>query len=105
MKRILLGILLLGALLVVASSALHPGRAQRLERLSASKSRLDALMRETDRKNELLTVELKGLESGPQGWQALARKEYGMLLRGEVVFRFPPDPTPSRAPEPAPTTP
>jgi len=90
LKRTLLGLLLLAALVVVASSALHPGRAARLERLGASSARLGALMRETERTNELLTAELKSLERGAAGWQSLARKEYGMLLTGEVIFRFPP---------------
>ena len=96
LKRTLLGLLLLAALVVVASSALHPGRAARLERLGASSARLGTLMRETERTNEVLTSELKSLERGAAGWQSLARKEYGMLLKGEVVFRFPP----ADAPEP-----
>lgn len=90
LKRLLLGLLLLAALLVVASSALHPGRAARLSLLQSSHARLTAMMREMERDNERLTAELRGLERGAAGWQALARKEYGMLLEGEYVFRFPP---------------
>ncbi len=95
LKRILLGLLLLGALGVVASSALHPGRAARLTRLQASHARLTAMMGETRRDNERLTAELKGLEEGAAGWQALARKEHAMLLDGEFVFRFPPAAAPA----------
>lgn len=90
LKRTLLGLLLLAALFIVASSALHPGRAERLSRLTTSSARLSSLMRETERHNERLTAELRGLEHGPEGWQALARKELGMLREGEFVFRFPP---------------
>jgi cell division protein FtsB len=89
LKRALLLAFLLGALGVIAFNVMHPGRAQRLTRLAASTARLDALMMRTERDNAALTDELQRLERGPEGWQALARKEYDMLLEGEYVFRFP----------------
>jgi cell division protein FtsB len=87
--RALLVVMLLGALFVIGFNLFHPGRGQRLERLSASANRLEAMMVRAERDNEGLTAELQRLERGPEGWQALAREEYGMLLPGEYVFRFP----------------
>ena len=42
--------------------------------------------------NDRLTSDLQRLEQGAEGWQSLARKEYGMLLPGEVIYRFPAPP-------------
>lgn len=95
--RALLVVMMLGALFVIGFNLFHPGRAQRLDRLLASANRLEALMVRTERENEGLTAELQRLERGPEGWQALAREEYGMLLPGEYVFRFP---SPEKAAEP-----
>lgn len=58
------------------------------------------MMGETRRENERLTAELRGLEQGAAGWQNLARKEHGMLLDGEFVFRFPPAVAPEHKPSP-----
>lgn len=48
-------------------------------------------MLRTERENERLRDELHALETSAAGWQAAARKEHGMLLPGEVIFRFPVD--------------
>jgi len=90
--RGLLGLFLLAALGFVAANVLHPGRAQRLRVLDASESRLESMMLALENDNERLMGELRRLERGAQGWQALARKEYGMLLEGEYVYRFPSSP-------------
>jgi|GEM_PF-1619726 len=91
LKIVLVGLFLLGALAFMAANVLHPGRAQRLRALSASEARLESMMLSLGRDNDRLMSELQRLERGAQGWQALARKEYGMLLEGEYVYRFPPD--------------
>lgn len=88
-RRVAIALFLLGALGFMAANLLHPGRAQRLTRLSASKARLESTMLALEHDNARLTAELKSLERGAEGWQGLARKEYGLLLPGEVVYRFP----------------
>lgn len=90
MKRVALALFLLGALSVMAFNLTHPGRPQRLRLLGASEARLEAMMLSLEQENGRLTAELTRLERGAEGWQALARKEYGMVLPGEVVYRFPP---------------
>jgi len=91
LKVVLVGLFLLGALTFMAANVLHPGRAQRLRNISASGARLESMMLSLEHDNERLMSELHRLERGAQGWQSLARKEYGMLLEGEYVYRFPPD--------------
>lgn len=91
LKVVLVGLFLLGALSFMAANVLHPGRAQRLRNLSASEARLESMMLSLEHDNDRLMSELHRLERGAQGWQSLARKEYGMLLEGEYVYRFPPD--------------
>jgi cell division protein FtsB len=91
-RRLFVGMLLLGALGVMALNVLHPGRAQRLSRLRTSQAHLEAMMVEANAKNDRLSSDLQRLEQGAEGWQSLARKEYGMLLPGEVIYRFPAPP-------------
>ncbi len=80
---------LLGALTVMAINVLNPSRAQRLRVIGASEDRLESMIVALEHDNERLMGELQRLERGAQGWQSLARKEYGMLLEGEYVYRFP----------------
>lgn len=89
-KRVLLGLFMLVAVGVMAFNLTHPGRSQRLRLLAATEARLDSMMLTLERENARLMAELERLERGAEGWQALARKEYGMLLPGEIVYRFPP---------------
>lgn len=89
LKRLFVGLFLLGALAFMAANLFHPGRGQRLARLSATKARMESTLLMLEHANERLMGELESLERGAQGWQNLARKEYGMLLEGEVVYRFP----------------
>ena len=81
---------LLSALTFMAINVLNPSRAQRLRLISSSEARLESMMLALEHDNERLMTELQRLERGAQGWQSLARKEYGMLLEGEYVYRFPP---------------
>ena len=90
LKVVLISLFMLGALGFMAANVLHPGRAQRLRKLGASEARLESMMLSLEHDNDRLMSELHRLERGAQGWQALARKEYGMLLEGEYVYRFPP---------------
>jgi cell division protein FtsB len=90
MKRVLAALFLLGAMAFMAANLLHPGRSQRLERLASTRARLESTMLALEHANERLLGERQGLARGAQGWQNLARKEYGMLLDGELIYRFPP---------------
>jgi len=90
LKRAAIGLFLLAALAFMAVNVLHPGRSLRLANLSATEARLESTMLALEHDNERLMDELRRLERGAAGWQQLARKEYGMLLPGEVVYRFPP---------------
>ena len=85
-----LSLFLLSALTFMTLNALNPGRAQRLRIIGASEARLESMMLALEHDNDRLMAELQRLERGAQGWQSLARKEYGMLLEGEYVYRFPP---------------
>ncbi|MFO0751287.1 MAG: hypothetical protein U1F43_37315 [Myxococcota bacterium] len=89
LKRVFLGLLLVGALMLWTVNIIHPGRSQRLAWLSQSESGLHARMMRTELENQRLRDELTALETSAVGWQAAARKEHNMLLPGEVVYRFP----------------
>lgn len=90
LKRVAIGLFLCAALAFMAVNVLHPGRGRRLANLAATEARLESTMLALEHDNERLMDELRRLERGATGWQQLARKEYGMLLPGEVVYRFPP---------------
>lgn len=99
------GLFLLSALTFMAINVLNPGRAQRLRIIGNSEARLESMMLALQHDNDRLVNELQRLERGAQGWQSLARKEYGMLLEGEYVYRFP-APKPVEVPtDAAPPTP
>jgi len=89
-RRLLVALFLLCALTVVAANVFQPGRPQRLRLLHATEARLESMTLTLEQQNDRLLGELERLERGAEGWQALARKEYGMLLDGELVYRFPP---------------
>jgi len=91
LRRVAVALFLLVAVGVVAFNLMHPGRPQRLRLLAATEARMEAMMLTLEQHNTHLMAELERLERGAEGWQALARKEYGMLLPGEVVYRFPPE--------------
>lgn len=88
-KRLFMALLLVAALAFWAVNILHPGRAQRLARLETTADGLHAKMLRTELENQRLRDELHALEHSAAGWQAAARKEHGMLLPGEVIYRFP----------------
>jgi len=88
-KRIFIALLLVSALAFWTVNIVHPGRSQRLAWLEKSEDGLHAKMLRTELENQRLRDELYALENSAAGWQAAARKEHGMLLPGEVVYRFP----------------
>ncbi len=88
--RALLIALLLGVGLgVVAMNVLDPDRTARQEMLERDHARMRTLLGRTARDNRYLEAELRSLEEGVAGWHDVARREFGMIRDGEVVFRFP----------------
>jgi cell division protein FtsB len=71
--------------------ALNPARSARLEMLSEDHLRLQAEVEHLTRQGDRLKVELRSLEEGSEGWRDVARRDFGMIAPGEVVFRFPVD--------------
>lgn len=89
LRRIFLTLLLLAALGVVGMNILRSGRTGHIAKLARAEGRLESLILRASRDNARLESELGRLETGALGWQDAARREHGMLLPGEVVFRFP----------------
>ncbi|MCA9518708.1 MAG: septum formation initiator family protein [Myxococcales bacterium] len=87
--KVLAVVLLLGmGLGIVALHLLNPSRSARLTMLERDHARMQTLVAREKRDNSVLEQELRSLEGGA-GWYDVARREHGMLLDGEVVFRFP----------------
>ncbi|MGM0574675.1 MAG: FtsB family cell division protein [Myxococcota bacterium] len=89
-RRVLLVLLLGGVLGVVAAKVVDPARTARRAMLERHHGRLETLNHRLERENVRLESELRSLETGLEGWKQVARREHGMLLPGEVIFRFPP---------------
>ena len=90
------GLVLLGLMGLVAASiimhAVNPNRAARLDMLERHHSYLSASVKRLTEDNSDLRSQLTSLESGAEGWKEVARREFGLIADGEVVFRFPVDP-------------
>ena len=90
-RRILL-LLVVGTVMgTVTARAFDPAREARFEMLERHHSHLQTLNQKLQRQNSLLASELRALETTDRGWEAVARREHGLLLPGEVIFRFPVD--------------
>lgn len=89
LRRVFLTLLLSAALGVVGMNILRSGRTSHMAKLGRAEGRLESLVMRSSRDNDRLKAELERLETGALGWQDAARREHGMLLPGEVVFRFP----------------
>ncbi len=88
--RRLLITLLFGAVAgMLTLHAVSPARSARLEMLERQHLRLKGLVARIEEDNDRLEAELSALEEGLEGWRDVARREYRMVLPGEVVFRFP----------------
>jgi cell division protein FtsB len=86
----LLPLLLFGiAVGVLSVHALNPARSTRLELLRNDHQRLKSAVNTLRRDNVRLQATLKSLEEGTAGWRDVARREFGLLGPGEIVFRFP----------------
>lgn len=87
------GLVIVGLMAMVAGSigmhALNPARQARLEMLERHHSNLDATVTRLARRNADLRTQLQALESGEAGWRDVARREFGLIGKGEVIYRFP----------------
>ncbi len=93
--RAIKSFVLLGLMGLVATSivlhALNPAREVRLDMLERHHSHLAASVRQLARDNGDLRLQLTALESGKEGWRDVARREFGLISDGEVIYRFPAD--------------
>ncbi len=74
---------------ILTVHVLNPARSARMELLRRDHDRLRMVVDQLRRDNERLSQELSALESGAEGWREVARREFGLIAPGEVVFRFP----------------
>lgn len=83
-------LLLFGVIIgILMGHVFNPARSARMELLRKDHDRLRMVVEELKRDNNALTKELQSLEEGTEGWRDVARKEFGLLAPGEVLFRFP----------------
>lgn len=68
---------------------LDSSRSDRLMMLRTDHARLRSHIARVKTENERISAELEALETGDAGWRDVARKDFGMIMRGEVVYRFP----------------
>jgi cell division protein FtsB len=88
-KRLLV-LLVLGAVVAtITARVVDPARAARHEMLDRQHARVITLNARLARDNERLETDLAALERGEEGWKVVARRDHGMILPGEVIFRFP----------------
>jgi cell division protein FtsB len=88
-RRVLIGLLFAGIIAILAFRVVDPARTARADMLERQLARLQTADGVMARDNERLLERLRGLETGPEGWKDLARRQHGMLSDGEVIFRFP----------------
>lgn len=88
-RRVLVLILVGTVFGTITARAIDPARDARLEMLERHHAHLQTGNLKLQQDNDLLSAELRGLETTDRGWEAVARREHGLLLPGEVIFRFP----------------
>lgn len=85
-------LLLLGCIVgVITARTVDPAREARREMLEQHHGRMETVNHELQRDNARLGTELSSLRTSGEGWKQVARREHGMILDGEVIFRFPTD--------------
>ena len=73
----------------ITARAIDPARDARFEMLERHHGHLRTMNQKLTQQNDLLAAELRALETTDRGWEAVARREHGLLFPGEVIFRFP----------------
>ncbi len=89
LRRLLL-LLVVGTVMgTVTARAFDPARAARYEMLGRHHAHMQTQNQKLSQQNLRLKAELISLETTDRGWETVARREHGLLLPGEVIFRFP----------------
>ena len=88
-RRVLL-LLVVGTVMgTITARAFDPARNARFAMLERHHAHLQTTNQRLQQQNVRLTSELQALETTFRGWETIARREHGLLLPGEVIFRFP----------------
>ncbi len=94
-----IAVLAWGTLAVLLGAALFGERSLlRLQQLQDEQHRIEASIEARKRANRELRRELDALRHDPAYQERLAREELGLVRPGEIVYRFPDTPAPSRSP-------
>ena len=88
-RRVLVFLVMGVAIGTVTARAFDPARDARFEMLERHHAHLQTSNQKLEQENDRLDAELRGLETTDRGWEAVARREHGLLMPGEVIFRFP----------------
>jgi cell division protein FtsB len=88
-RRVLVFLVMGVAIGTVTARAFDPAREARFEMLERHHAHLQTSNQKLIQENQRLDAELRGLETTDRGWEAVARREHGLLMPGEVIFRFP----------------
>ena len=90
-RRILL-VLVVGSVMgTITARTFDPARSARFEMLERHHAHLVTMNQRLQQENTRLVAELNALQTTDRGWEAVARREHGLLMPGEVIFRFPVD--------------
>ena len=77
------------AIATLTARAFDPAREARFAMLERHHAHLQTSNQKLAQENARLDTELRGLETTDRGWETVARREHGLLMPGEVIFRFP----------------
>lgn len=89
LRRLFLIVVFGSVTLTFTSGVWDPARTARLEILERDHERLSYMNQRMMKTNMRLEEELDALNTTHLGWEMVARREHGLLLEGEVIFRFP----------------
>jgi len=90
-RRVLLFLVVGTVMATITARAFDPARNARFEMLERHHSHLQTTNQRLGQQNDRLSAELRALETTDRGWEVVARREHGLLMPGEVIFRFPVD--------------
>ena len=88
-RRVLVFCVIGIAIATLTARAFDPAREARFAMLERHHAQLQTSNQKLAQENERLDAELRGLETSDRGWETVARREHGLLMPGEVIFRFP----------------
>ena len=88
-RKVLIVVLVGTVMGTITARAIDPARDARFEMLERHHAHLQTANQKLQQDNDQLSAELRALETTDRGWEAVARREHGLLLPGEVIFRFP----------------